>query len=168
MKTLQSLVVMVGLVLSANMLFPCVSHARDLQGRLGLGYNRQFGNDTVASTLPGISLKYAMTRDIAIDGIFAVSTADPGVTTAAVKFYKILFFETNLNFYTMLGAGLLSAASKSGMEFLTGFGAEFFIPGIESLGISFETGVTLDNLPGSFVLKTMGHSFLEAGIHFYF
>jgi hypothetical protein len=39
---------------------------------------------------------------------------------------------------------------------------------LESLGFAMETGASLDNLSGSFALKTLGVSFLNAGIHFYF
>ena len=42
------------------------------------------------------------------------------------------------------------------------------MPGVESLGLTVETGASFGNLSGSFVLRTMGVSFLDAGIHFYF
>jgi hypothetical protein len=144
------------------------AHARDMQGRLGLGYNSEFANSTVAERVPGVSIKYALTKDIAAEAIVGVSTASPTNTVAAVKFFKNLFYETSLNFYFMVGGGSLNANSRSGAQFLGGFGAEFFIPGLESLGMSVETGASLDNLRGSFALKTLGVSFLDAGIHFYF
>lgn len=144
------------------------AQAKELQGRLGLGYNSQFANSTSADRVPGISFKYGLTRDIAVAGILGISTGSPSNTVTGIKFFKNLFYETNLNFYFLLGAALLNANSRSGAEFLGGFGAEFFIPGIESLGFSVETGGSFSNISGSFVLKTMGVSFLDAGIHFYF
>ena len=48
------------------------------------------------------------------------------------------------------------------------FGVEAFIPGIESLGFSMETGASFNNLSGSYAVQTMGVSFLNAGMHFYF
>jgi hypothetical protein len=150
------------------LLAPPLASARDLQGRLGLGYNSEFANATAANGVPGVSIKYGFTRDIATEVIVGVATTNPGNSVTALKFFKNLFYETNLNFYFMLGGGILSASNNSGAEFIGGFGAEFFIPGIESLGFSMETGASFDNLGGSFVLKTLGVSFLNAGMHFYF
>ena len=115
-----------------------------------------------------MSAKYAFTKDIAGELIVGLSTASPVNSVDAVKFFKNVFLETNLNFYFMLGGGLVSANSHSGAEFLAGLGLEFFIPGLESLGFAVETGGSFDNVSGSFALKTLGVSFLDAGIHFYF
>ena len=153
---------------AATLSFSTLASARDLQGRAGLGYNSEFSNYQETGGVPGISLKYAFTRDVAGELIFGVSTASPSNSVVAAKFFKNLFMETNLNFYTMLGGGLLTGGGKNGAEFLGGFGAEFFIPGIESLGLSMELGGSFSNLSGSFILRTMGVSFLNAGIRFYF
>ena len=158
----MSLMLMTSLITSAP------AAARDLQGRLGLGYNSEFANNTGLERVPGISVKYGLTRDIAMEGVFGIATTSPSNTVTGIKFFKNLFFETNLNFYTMLGGALLSAQSKSGVQFLGGFGAEFFIPGVESLGFSVETGGSFDNVSGGFTVRTLGVSFLDAGIHFYF
>ncbi len=146
---------------------PSRALARDLQGRLGLGYNAEFANYRLTQ-VPAVSLKYAFTHDIGAEAIAGLATTTPGTSVLGVKFFKNLFYETNLNFYFMLGGGLETASNNSGAEFLGGFGAEYFIPGVESLGLSMETGASFDNLSGSFVLRTMGVSFLNAGIHFYF
>ncbi|MCM2278333.1 MAG: hypothetical protein NDJ89_09680 [Oligoflexia bacterium] len=148
-------------------LAPSLTYGKELQGRLGVGYNSEFAN-SATQRVPGISLKYGLSRDIAIEGIVGVATTSPSNSVTAVKLFKNVFYETNLNFYFMLGGGILSANSRTGAEFLGGVGVEFFIPGIESLGFSMETGGSLDNLGGNFVLKTLGVSFLDAGIHFYF
>lgn len=144
------------------------AQARDLQGRLGLGYNSEFVNTLLGTRVPGISIKYGLTRDLAAEAIAGVVTTSPADTVAGIKFFKNIFLETNLNFYFMLGGGVLTHAGNAGAEFLGGFGVEFFIPGIESLGFATETGGTFDNLTGSFALRTLGVSFLDAGIHFYF
>ncbi len=143
--------------------------ARDLQGRLGLGFNNEFANATATNGVPGVSFKYAMTRDIAAEAVVGVATTQPGNSVFAAKFFKNLFLETNLNFYFMLGGGILNASNASGAEFIGGFGTEFFIPGIESLGFSMEVGGSFENLTtGSFALRTLGVSFLNAGMRFYF
>jgi len=145
------------------------AEARDLQGRLGLGYNAQFANYRESNnSVPAIAAKYAITKDIAIEGVFGIATTSPGNSVIGVKFFKNLFFENNMNFYGMLAAGLVTANNQSGSDLLGGFGAEFFIPGLESLGISFEVGGELTNITGSMVFRTMGASFLNAGMRFYF
>jgi hypothetical protein len=154
--------------LLAFALSPALSHARDLQGRLGLGYNAQFANFQQANRVPGVSLKYAMTRDIAAELVVGVGTTDPGNSVAALKLFKNIFLETNLNFYSFVGGGRVTGGGNSGLEFQGGFGVEFFIPGIESLGLSMETGASFNNLSGGYALQTMGVSFLNAGMHFYF
>lgn len=143
------------------------AQARNLHARLGVGYNGQF-ESSESGGAPGISLKYGLTRDIAASLIVGFATSNPGNSVTGIKFFKNLFYETNLNFYFMAGGALLSANSQTGVEFLGGVGSEFFIPGVESLGFSVETGAEFSNLSGSFVLRTMGVSFLHAGIHFYF
>lgn len=144
------------------------AHARDMQGRFGLGYNAQWANNTALNAVPGISLKYGFTRDLAAELVGGVATSNPANTAAGLKFFKNLFYENNLNFYTMIGAGLIAGGGIVGAQFLAGLGTEFFIPGLESLGFAVELGASLDNISGIFILKTMGLSFLNAGIHFYF
>lgn len=147
---------------------PKQAAARDMQGRLGLGYNAEFVNTLIGERTPGISVKYGLTRDLAAEGIIGLTSSTPANTITGIKFFKNVFYETNLNFYFMLGGAILNAQGRSGAEFLTGFGVEFFIPGLESLGFACETGGSFDNLTGSFALRTLGVSFLDAGIHFYF
>lgn len=151
-----------------NALAPCSAQARDMHARFGIGYNGAFANTDKANGVPGVSFKYGFTPDLAIAAIIGISTAEPSNSVTAVKLFKNVFFENNLNFYFTLGGGVVNAEDNSGAEFITALGAEFFIPGIESLGLSFETGVSFTNLSGSFVLNTLGASILNAGVHFYF
>lgn len=166
-----------GLFVTAIFLLPPhAAHARDLHGRLGLGYNGQFVNANAGDPatiggrekVPGISFKFHLTRSVAASAVFGVATTGPTNSVTALKLFYNLFFENNLNFYTMLGAGLLNANTITGAQFLGGVGIEFFIPGLESLGFAIETGAAFDNLSGGFVVRTMGVSFLDAGVHFYF
>lgn len=158
------------LIIAATVsLVPSLASARDMQGRLGLGYNSQWANTKSTGVwAPGVSLKYGMTKDLAAELIVGIATTAPSNSVTAVKLFKNIFYETSMNFYFMLGGGLLAANGRTGSQFLGGFGVEFFIPGIESLGFSIESGGSVDNLSGNFVLRTMGVSFLDAGIHFYF
>jgi len=144
------------------------AEARDLTGRLGLGYNSEFANYTHTNGVPGISLKYGLSRDLAVEGVIGVDTVSPTNDVFGLKLFKNIFYETNLNFYFFAGGGIVAGDSKTGAEVLSGFGVEWFFPGLESLGFSMDVGGELDNLSGNFGLKTLGVSFLNAGIHFYF
>lgn len=160
-----------GLILFAVVLsfFSGAAQARDLQGRLGLGYNAQFANYRESgNTVAAIAAKYAVTKDIAFEGVVGAATTSPGNSVIGLKIFKNLFFENNLNFYMMFAGGLVTAHGNSGVDLQSGFGTEFFIPGLESVGISFEVGGELENLSGSMVFRTMGASFLNAGMRFYF
>ena len=149
-------------------LIPCSSFSKDLQGRLGLGYNSEFANSSQTGGTPAISLKYGLTRDLAASLIMGVRTSTPTNSVVAAKFFKNIFYESNLNFYFTTGLGMIKANNQSGIEILGGFGAEFFIPGIESLGFSVETGGSYYTLGGQSAFRTLGVSFLDAGNHFYF
>ncbi len=162
-----------GLLLVTLLMLPLLvgtsAHAKELQGRLGLGYNAEFENFYVDGGVPAISIKYGMTRAFGIEGVFGTTTSSTNKNSVAgAKLYQNIFFETNLNFYAMIGGAVVTVPTHSGGQFIGGFGVEFFIPGIESLGLAMETGGSFDNLSGSFVLKTLGVSFLNAGMHFYF
>lgn len=151
----------------ATVTLPHSAAAREMQGRIGLGYNSEFQNSTATNRVPAVSLKYGLTRDIGVEGLFGIATTSPANTVIGAKFFKNLLYETNLNYYFMLGGGILSASGNSGGQFLGGFGVEFFVPGLESLGFSFEVGASIDTLSGMTV-RTLGASFLDAGMHFYF
>ncbi|MFN7685559.1 MAG: hypothetical protein ACK5QT_09125, partial [Oligoflexia bacterium] len=79
------------------------ANARDLQGRLGVGYNAQFVNSVLGPSVPGVSIKYALSRDLAVSAIVSAKTASPTSSASGVKLFKNLFLETNLNFYMALG-----------------------------------------------------------------
>ncbi len=149
-------------LLGLSLLISLPVQAKELQGRVGLGYSAAFGN-----SLPAISLKLGVYRDIALEGIFGFATGNPVNSVTGGKLFKNIFFEPHLNFYFMAGLAALTG-STSGVQAITGLGVEFFIPGIESLGFATEVGASYDNLSGSYVLRTLGLSFLNAGIHFYF
>jgi hypothetical protein len=156
-------------LLASFFLSPFSAEARDLQGRLGLGFNGQFPTQR-GSTFQGkgIALKYGFTKDLAIEPIVAFATGVSTRNTFALKFYKNIFYETNLNFY-FFGAGAaekLSGASSFAIQ--GGFGSEFFIPGLESLAFSFEVGGEVSDAYGKTSLRTLGLTFLESGMRFYF
>ena len=147
------------------------AQSKELFGRIGLGYNAQFAQTSTSNGVPGISIKYGLNPRTMIEAVGGFYSGTGGTGVAALKFMQTIHAENYINFYFLFGGGLVSAASKSGVELLAGFGTEFFIPGVDSVGISFEGGLDAESLSsasGSMVLKTFGASFLNAGMHFYF
>ena len=139
------------------------ANAVSLLGRMGVGMTKQLKGD-----LTGLSLKVQQTRESAL-GVIAAVSADEDVTDYAFggKYYQILFDEPHLNFY---GAGMLAMLKtndKSGYQVDATLGSVFHIPGIESLGFSFEFGVSLNKVDGIRSIETTGYNFFNAAIHFY-
>lgn len=155
----------------ALLLFTGKVEAKELVGRVGLGYNAQFANTSMTNGVPAISVKYGIAPRAMIEAVGGFYSGSSGSGVAALKYLQTIHAENYANFYFLLGGGYVSANSRSGTEWLGGLGGEFFIPGVDSVGLSFEAGMSLENLTsssGSFVLKTLGISFIHAGMHFYF
>lgn len=132
-----------------------------MSGRVGLGFVNSF-----AAGIPAVSLKYGLSKDTAVLGAFGISTQVPTNYVFAGKFFKNIFIEQNLTFYSAFGVAAVKA-TKSGFELQPVIGSEFFIPGIESLGLTFEAGLSATNASGDFIAKTVGYIF-SSGVHFYF
>ncbi len=148
-----------------------LSQAKEMHGKIGLGYNAQFGSisGALSTGVPALSLRYGLAPGVQMEAIGGFSSGSNRSSVAGVKFMQRLFSETYANFYYLAGGGLVSNTARSGTEFLGGFGTEFFIPGLERIGWAFEAGMSFENVTTpSFTLKTFGHSFLQAGMHYYF
>ncbi|MGE4233138.1 MAG: hypothetical protein AB7F43_07400 [Bacteriovoracia bacterium] len=140
--------------------------AKNLSSRLGFGFVDQY-HTPLYTSLPAVSAKYGLTKDFHVSAFLGIDTSSSSRTNIGAKIYHNIFSETNLNFYGALGAAYLKETYSS-IGMLAVLGAEFFIPGLDSLGLSFEAGLLLSNLSGGYVLSTAGYSFLNAGMHFYF
>jgi hypothetical protein len=168
MKTFP-LALRLALLLTSLCFLSLPASAKDLYGRLGLGYNAQFSDTEQQNGVPAISLKYGIAPRIMIELVGGFYSGPNGSGVAALKYMQTIHSESYANFYYLLGGGFVSANHNSGGEFLGGFGTEFFIPGVDSVGFSFETGVSMENVTsGAYVLKTFGLSFINVGMHFYF
>jgi len=158
--------------------FSTTSQAKDMTSRLGIGYSDSFS----VSTLPSIAVKYYPSQDLALSAALGIDTNSTNSATgnsnfgAGVKLYKTIFPEDNMNFYMGAGAGLVSISptaggsgtTNSGFEMSGFFGAEFFIPGIDSLGINFQAGIGVTSLSTGVRFRTIGEHPLKAGMYFYF
>ena len=163
LKPVVRVVFMMSLVTGASL-----AQAKDLSHRLGVGFKNQFSND-----VPGVALQFYPGADLGLSVALGVDTAkDNSKFGAMAKLYRIVFHEDNANFYMGAGAGLIttevSAKSESGFELLGFVGVEFFLPGLENVGFSFEAGPAVTSVSSGVRFRTFGDSPLRAGILFYF
>jgi hypothetical protein len=145
---------------------PLNINAMNRTGRLGAGFTNQLVND-----LPAMSFKLQKSKSFAFGGVFGLDSSDTGGWGAGVKVYRNIFDEPMANFYaSMLGALTSKKSSatedQSGFQFDFTLGSEFSFTGLNSIGFSFEFGLSLNKLD-DFVIQTVGNSFIVAGVHFY-
>jgi hypothetical protein len=147
------------------------AHSADLRGRMGIGASNQLANG-----LPAVSFKIQQSKTFALGGVLGFkSDQDQTLYGAGVKLYRIIFDEPQLNFYL---SGLFATqnyldttkdTTKSGYQVDGCLGTEFHFAGLESIGFSFETGISARNVDsdGGNTIQTLGDQFLKAAIHFY-
>lgn len=142
------------------------AQALEKTNRLGVGMTNQLKND-----FPAFSFKVQKNRSFAYGGIVGLSSSDTnGGYGVGLKLYRNIFDEPQLNFY-MAGTGALlsnkiNSTSYSGFQFDLSFGSEFHFVGLNSLGFSFEFGVSAYKQK-DFVFQTLGNHFIVSAIHFY-
>jgi hypothetical protein len=90
---------------------------------------------------------------------------------AGLKIYRVIFEEERLNFFMSGTLATLAyeenEKAKSGYQFDGTLGTEFHLEGIESIGFSFEFGVSYNKGPEGRRFETLGNNFLKAAVHFY-
>lgn len=152
-----------------TLLLPTLAFSADLRGRMGVGLSNQLAND-----IPAISIKLQESATFALGGILGFkSNKNATLYGAGVKVYRIIFDEPQLNFYM---AGLLAAENyldngkaKPGYQLDGTMGTEFHLQGLESIGFSFEFGLSVRNSSNTqgTSFQTLGDQFLKAAVHFY-
>lgn len=141
--------------------------AMNKTGRMGVGLTNQLVND-----IPALSMKIQQNRYFAMGGILGFrSNEDTTTYGAGLKVYRVIFEEELLNFFM---AGTLASLSyeeegksQSGYQFDGTLGTEFHLERIESIGFSFEFGVSYNKGPNGRSFETLGNNFLKAAVHFY-
>lgn len=145
----------------------CTSaYGMDRIGRLGAGISNQLIGD-----LPAVSFKLQRSRSFGFGGLIGMNTANDGGMGAGLKVYRNFFDEPQLNFYgSLLGAYIsdkqASGQDQTGFQFDLTLGSEFSFTGLQSLGFSFEFGVSANKLD-DFVVETVGNGFIVMMAHFY-
>lgn len=150
-------------------LFPgSPAEAKDLTSRLGLGFK-----DQSSVGLPSIALQYWPGSELGLSASIGLDTQTSNSRFSAIaKIYRVIFPEDNLNFYMGAGAGVLSVETagnnQSGFELMGFAGVEVFIPGLDSVGWSFEAGTAITSISSGTRFRTFGDSPIKAGAIFYF
>ncbi len=141
------------------------AHAKDLRSRLGLGLHQELG-----SPVSTLSVKYGFptqkpTINLQVE-------ANVGVAMSAVtdlQFYaggRLLagvVAEDNLNVYLAAGAGYGVDGPSGVIRLQPAVGAEFFLFGLENLGLAVEWGVSVD-LGADWAVRTAPN----LAAHYYF
>ena len=143
--------------------------ALDLDGRPGLGLSNQFIHG-----IPGLSLKIQHGPSMAFGVLAGFNTSNPSSKYGlGLKFYKIIFDEPQLNFYSSLLMATISsrqgenADADKGYQLELALGSEFSFVNLNSIGFSFEFGLGIHKLGEETVLYVAGAHIVRAGIHFY-
>ena len=164
---------MVYLATFVLLVFTQAASAVDLTNRLGIGYSQQMG----AVDLPMITAHYYPNARFAISGALGIDTKDNDSQFGALlKLRRMIFTEGQMNFYMGASTGfsnheeLVGAVyeDKSNFEFNAIVGGEFFFTGLDSLAITFETGMGIITGDGGSRFRTIGDGILNAGVIFYF
>jgi hypothetical protein len=155
------------LLLAAVMVSTSTAGAKELTSRLGVGFRNAYAYD-----IPSVAAVYYPSSDLSVVGALGIDTeenASRSAFSAGVR--RIIFKEENMNFH--MGGMLtflsreVAGSSDSGFEMSAVVGGEFFFQGLDSLGLTFETGVGVTNVK-KVRFRTLADSPFRAGIIFYF
>lgn len=147
--------------------FATTGETKELSNRLGIGVKKHTTMD-----LPQLAAVYHTSPMISITGGLGIDTQkDYSKFSFNAGVRRIVFKEDNMNFYMGGTAGLVNfetaGKKESGFELNALFGAEFFLPGLDSLAFTFEGGVGIisaDNVR----FRTVADGPFNAGMIFYF
>lgn len=147
--------------------FGSLAQAKDLTSRLGVGIK----NDN-SFNLPSLATVYYPSPDLAVTGGLGIDTASGASEFGFdVGVRRLIFREEHMNFYFGGQVAIVNqeanGTKNSGFELNGIFGAEFFLPGLESLAFTFEGGLGVSSL-NSTRFRTIADDPFHAGIVFYF
>lgn len=155
----------IALSLSILIMSNAFGYSRERLGRLGVGFTNQLKVDA-----PALSVKVLKTSTFALGAALAYDSDDDGGMGLGVKLYRLIFDEPNLNFYSSLLLAYLNdstdGSDQTGFQSDMTLGTEFSFQGLESIGFSFEFGVSINKLE-EVRIQTTGNHFVTAGVHFY-
>lgn len=169
-----------------GLLFGAAAEAKELTGRVGVGYeNTLVGGPGVS--LSGISARFYPTQTLFVGGILGFQSLDPDADDAdtqtsfglGVNAGYVFIDEPNLNFYGGAGLSFGSVSvvdpadgdteGKTSIGLNVGAGMEFFFVGLPNLGFCAAYGLeygSVEDLGSS--ISIGGGDFGQFGIRYYF
>lgn len=166
MKTVKTIVILVSLL--ALLAAPAL--AKDLKGKLGVGFNSQLSPQGVDS----LSAKYWLNNELCVQGILGFRyTDDADEMDFGGKLHFKIKDEENLHVDAIAGVGFAyvnpdQGSSDTATWLSAGMGIEYFFSGLPNLGFSTEVGLTIMDYDDDTSVGTSADTFVGAGIHYYF
>ncbi|MDA8792061.1 hypothetical protein N9N67_02375 [Bacteriovoracaceae bacterium] len=122
--------------------------------------------------MDAISFKVQRSRGTALGAMIGLkSNEDNTLYGIGFKFYKLIYDEPQLSFY---GVGTLAMfnyvkddTTENGYQLDGGMGSEFHFAGLESIGFSFEFGLSINKVNEQNNFETFGDHIIQAAVHFY-
>lgn len=152
------------------LLLPAAAEGKDLRQRFGVGFNNNFSSLTSLSGKIGLPApKESINLQLQVMVGFALLKDQDDRFFAGGRVLLPILAEDNLNLYGALGGGYVrfhdqAQAGRVGV----GVGVEFFLFGLENLGLSAEVGLNLDIGGGGVDLQTTSGTVAMVGAHYYF
>ena len=143
------------------------AHAKDLRGRIGAGVDTQLGDIPAASVRFGLpSGNPAINIQAEVDFGFASYSSQTNQMVAGGRVLYGVVVEDNLNLYLGAGAALQTQGKVSVVRIQPAAVADFFLFGLENLGLSAGVGLNLDVGTGNSGLGTQAA--VLTGAHYWF
>ena len=155
------------ILLFSALFFVPSAEAKDLRGRMGVGFNQQFGHVSALSARYGLPSSTPVVN-VQLEGNFGL---DSGAQEAGGRvFYgaRVLYgflAEDNMNLFFGGGVGGLTDGDSNTVRLQPSMGTDFFFFGLDNLGFTIEWGLNLDLGQQSRVETTAS---MGAGIHYWF
>ncbi|MBN1384292.1 MAG: hypothetical protein JW983_05365 [Elusimicrobia bacterium] len=161
------------LVLIGMFFIAGICSAKDLSKKAGIGFNSQLSGHDVNS----LSIRYWFSKKIAVEGLIGFSLGDDVMFDMGGKFLSVLKEEQNLNIYAFGLLGMestdiddnnpLTDDDDTGITAGAGFGAEFFLIGLDNLGFGAEIGFGFNNADDKSQFGTSAGWLSSVGIRYY-
>lgn len=146
-------------------LLPTTAVAKDLSGKVGVGFNNQFASLSALSAryvLPLADLHVAIEANVGT----SILKGQENAAFGGLRMIYGLVREDNMVLHAGLGVGLWGEGKTNSLRLQPVLGAEFFLYGLENLGFLVEWGLTIDLGSENRVYTTSTAP--SAGLHYYF
>lgn len=149
--------------------------AKDLNGRLGVGFNQSIGFTQSSATVTALSVRYGIptgtpTINFQIEANAGLDYSSTGTrANGGLRLQYGVVAEDNLNLYLGAGVGYLFdnyTPGASAVRVQPSLEAEFFPFGLENLGFTAGVGVNVD-IGSGVRIGTVGGA-PNVGMHYYF